>query len=73
MTGVYYPELPPLVDLPLDAAPETFHQYLNISCDRAGVAVPNTIWTRHEINPAIVAWARQNISPEFHGVKLLWY
>jgi len=70
MTGVYYPTLPPLVDLPLDASDKTFHQYLTISCDRDGVPVPNTVWTRHDINPSIVEWAKQNISPEFHAIGL---
>ena len=70
MKYVFYPDLPPLPALALDPEPSTFHQYLTISCDRNGVPVNNTVCTRHAINPAVVEWAKQNISKEFHAVGL---
>lgn len=70
MSYTFYPELPPLPDLPLKESSETFHQYLTISCDKNGVPVQNTVCTRHTINPDIVEWARQNISSEFHAIGL---
>jgi len=70
MTCVVYPDLAPLPDLPLNPSTETFHQYLTISCDRNGVPVPNTVWTRHTIDPLVMDWARQNISTEFHAMGL---
>ena len=70
MTYAFYPDLPPLPDLPLQASTETFHQYLTISCDRNGVPVPNTVCTRHTINPDMVEWTKQNVSQEFHAIGL---
>lgn len=70
MTYAFYPDLPPLPDIPLNPSSETFHQYLTISCDRHGMPVPNTVCTRHSINSEIATWAKQNISQEFHAVGL---
>lgn len=70
MTYVFYPDLPSLPEVPLEPASETFHQYLTISCDKNGLPVPNTVCTRHAINPDVVEWARQNISQEFHAMGL---
>ncbi len=70
MSCVFYPDLPPLPDIALDPEAATFHQYLTISCDKNGIPVNNTVCTRHAINPEIVEWAKQNISPEFHAIGL---
>jgi hypothetical protein len=70
MSYAFYPDLPPLPDLPLDAESSTFHQYLTINCDKDGIAIPNTVVTRHRINPDITEWAKQNISPELNYIGL---
>ena len=70
MTFVFYPDIDPLPDIPLNASSETFHQYLTISCDKDGQAVPNTVCTRHSINPDIESWARENISQEIAAIGL---
>jgi len=70
MTYAFFPDLPALPDLPLNPSEETFHQYLTKTCDRNHVPVHNTVCTRHEINPTMVAWVQQNISREFHAIGL---
>lgn len=70
MTFAFYPDLPPLPNLPILPDAETFHQYLTISCNKNGVAIPNTVWTRHAINPKLVDWIKQNITSEFHTIGL---
>ena len=70
MTYAFYLDLPPLPDMPLNPSSDSFHQYITISCDKNGSAVPNTVCTRYSINPDIVDWAKQNISQEFHTIGL---
>ena len=68
MKYVYYPDLPPFPDYPLQQATESYHQHIIVECSRNGEIIPNAVCTRHEIDSTAEQWARDHISTEFINI-----
>jgi hypothetical protein len=68
MKYVYYPDLPPFPDLPLQQVDESYHQYMTVECSRNGEIIPNAICTRHEMGHQAEQWIQDNISKEYVNI-----
>lgn len=74
MNLVYYPQLPPLPDIPLDVDLGSYHQSGITDSDKDLKTVSNSTWaTRYMLNHEIMDWVKTNIALDFDSMGLNYH